>query len=75
MTVYDSNTREFVINTPCESAQKYWIGGAANVRIFLKQFNIFFSYNSCPLRLVFTLYVVPASVLSILMKQFFYAAI
>ncbi|KAE8728863.1 hypothetical protein F3Y22_tig00004046pilonHSYRG00013 [Hibiscus syriacus] len=21
---------EFVINTPCESAQKYWIGGAAN---------------------------------------------
>ncbi|OAY35337.1 acyl-coenzyme A oxidase 3, peroxisomal isoform X2 [Manihot esculenta] len=30
VTVYDSNTREFVINTPCESAQKYWIGGAAN---------------------------------------------
>ncbi|XP_072982030.1 acyl-coenzyme A oxidase 3, peroxisomal-like [Typha latifolia] len=27
---YDKNTGEFVINTPCESAQKYWIGGAAN---------------------------------------------
>ncbi|CDP15892.1 unnamed protein product [Coffea canephora] len=30
ITTYDSNTREFIINTPCESAQKYWIGGAAN---------------------------------------------
>ncbi|KAK3184048.1 hypothetical protein Dsin_031334 [Dipteronia sinensis] len=30
VTRYDSNTGEFVINTPCESAQKYWIGGAAN---------------------------------------------
>lgn len=30
VTTYDSNTEEFVINTPCESAQKYWIGGAAN---------------------------------------------
>ncbi|XP_009783430.1 acyl-coenzyme A oxidase 3, peroxisomal isoform X3 [Nicotiana sylvestris] len=30
VTTYDSSTREFVINTPCESAQKYWIGGAAN---------------------------------------------
>ncbi|KAK1568233.1 hypothetical protein Q3G72_021990 [Acer saccharum] len=30
VTIYDSNTGEFVINTPCESAQKYWIGGAAN---------------------------------------------
>ncbi|KAK4723567.1 hypothetical protein R3W88_026346 [Solanum pinnatisectum] len=29
-TTYDSRTGEFVINTPCESAQKYWIGGAAN---------------------------------------------
>ncbi|XP_022850036.1 acyl-coenzyme A oxidase 3, peroxisomal [Olea europaea var. sylvestris] len=27
---YEANTGEFVINTPCESAQKYWIGGAAN---------------------------------------------
>ncbi|KAJ4836034.1 Acyl-coenzyme A oxidase 3, peroxisomal [Turnera subulata] len=27
---YDATTGEFVINTPCESAQKYWIGGAAN---------------------------------------------
>ncbi|KAK9676874.1 hypothetical protein RND81_11G106800 [Saponaria officinalis] len=30
MTTYDLSTEEFVINTPCESAQKYWIGGAAN---------------------------------------------
>ncbi|KAG9146682.1 hypothetical protein Leryth_005031 [Lithospermum erythrorhizon] len=30
VTTYDSNTGEFIINTPCESAQKYWIGGAAN---------------------------------------------
>ncbi|KAJ3686147.1 hypothetical protein LUZ61_015311 [Rhynchospora tenuis] len=30
IATYDSNTREFIINTPCESAQKYWIGGAAN---------------------------------------------
>ncbi|CAI9787647.1 unnamed protein product [Fraxinus pennsylvanica] len=27
---YEANMGEFVINTPCESAQKYWIGGAAN---------------------------------------------
>lgn len=30
MATYDKNTGEFIINTPCESAQKYWIGGAAN---------------------------------------------
>ncbi|KAJ4770207.1 Acyl-coenzyme A oxidase [Rhynchospora pubera] len=30
IATYDSSTREFIINTPCESAQKYWIGGAAN---------------------------------------------
>ncbi|KAM3191808.1 hypothetical protein ACQJBY_069194 [Aegilops geniculata] len=30
VATYDSKTGEFVINTPCESAQKYWIGGAAN---------------------------------------------
>ncbi|PKI42740.1 hypothetical protein CRG98_036868 [Punica granatum] len=30
VTTYDAKTEEFVINTPCESAQKYWIGGAAN---------------------------------------------
>ncbi|KAE8724975.1 Acyl-coenzyme A oxidase 3, peroxisomal [Hibiscus syriacus] len=30
VTTYDTNTGEFVINTPCESAQKYWIGGAFN---------------------------------------------
>ncbi|GAB2234720.1 hypothetical protein Droror1_Dr00003985 [Drosera rotundifolia] len=28
VTMYDSSTEEFIINTPCESAQKYWIGGA-----------------------------------------------
>lgn len=32
MTTYDSSSGEFVINTPCESAQKYWIGGAAKVK-------------------------------------------
>lgn len=31
VTTYDPRTGEFVINTPCESAQKYWIGGAAKV--------------------------------------------
>ncbi|XAR72577.1 Acyl-CoA oxidase [Bertholletia excelsa] len=30
VATYDSKTGEFVINTPSESAQKYWIGGAAN---------------------------------------------
>ncbi|KAM2685110.1 hypothetical protein FF1_046879 [Malus domestica] len=35
----DSNTGEFFISTPCESAKKYWIGGAANVRI---SFSFFF---------------------------------
>ncbi|KAI3744108.1 hypothetical protein L1987_57183 [Smallanthus sonchifolius] len=30
VTRYDASTGEFIINTPCESAQKYWIGGAAN---------------------------------------------
>jgi acyl-CoA oxidase len=29
VTTYDPTTQEFIINTPCESAQKYWIGGAA----------------------------------------------
>ncbi|MFS7968056.1 putative acyl-CoA oxidase [Helianthus anomalus] len=26
ITRYDGSTSEFIINTPCESAQKYWIG-------------------------------------------------
>ncbi|XP_071739527.1 acyl-coenzyme A oxidase 3, peroxisomal-like [Rutidosis leptorrhynchoides] len=30
VTKYDTNAQEFIINTPCESAQKYWIGGVAN---------------------------------------------
>ncbi|CAI0385285.1 unnamed protein product [Linum tenue] len=30
VATYDPKTDEFVITTPCESAQKYWIGGAAN---------------------------------------------
>ncbi|CAN0879103.1 Acyl-coenzyme A oxidase 3, peroxisomal [Linum grandiflorum] len=30
VATYDANTNEFIINTPCESAQKYWIGGAAD---------------------------------------------
>jgi acyl-CoA oxidase len=28
--VYDATTQEFVINTPTNSASKFWIGGAAN---------------------------------------------
>ncbi|KAJ0113184.1 hypothetical protein Patl1_02375 [Pistacia atlantica] len=36
VTTYDSNTGEFVINTLCESAQKYWIGGAANLTVVHK---------------------------------------
>ncbi|XP_071730866.1 acyl-coenzyme A oxidase 3, peroxisomal-like isoform X2 [Rutidosis leptorrhynchoides] len=28
--IYDTNAQEFIISTPCESAQKYWIGGVAN---------------------------------------------
>ena len=33
VTTYDPSTQEFIINTPCESTQKYWIGGAAQVSI------------------------------------------
>lgn len=29
IATYDSRSQEFIITTPCESAQKYWIGGAA----------------------------------------------
>ncbi|ESQ36289.1 hypothetical protein EUTSA_v10009440mg, partial [Eutrema salsugineum] len=43
VTTYDPRTGEFVINTPCESAQKYWIGEAANYAthaIVISQLNI-----------------------------------
>eukprot|EP00249_Psilotum_nudum_P005913 c19319_g1_i1 orf=197-2248(+) len=30
VATYDASTQEFIIDTPCESSQKYWIGGAAN---------------------------------------------
>lgn len=30
VATYDPSTHEFIINTPSESAQKYWIGGAGN---------------------------------------------
>ena len=33
IATYDSATQEFIITTPCETAQKYWIGGAAMVSI------------------------------------------
>jgi acyl-CoA oxidase len=53
IATYDSQTREFVINTPCESAQKYWIGGAANVRsnftnlvVFIYALQFFLTYIS-----------------------------
>lgn len=32
-TTFDASNEEFIIDTPCESAQKYWIGGAAKVPI------------------------------------------
>ncbi|KAJ4846938.1 hypothetical protein Tsubulata_011493, partial [Turnera subulata] len=32
VATYDSSTGEFVVNTPCESAQKHMIGLAANIR-------------------------------------------
>ncbi|KAG2267194.1 hypothetical protein Bca52824_061749 [Brassica carinata] len=34
VTTYDPRTEEFVINTPCESAQKYWIG---EIHVFIAQ--------------------------------------
>ncbi|MCO5557767.1 hypothetical protein L7F22_011338 [Adiantum nelumboides] len=30
VATYDVSRQEFILNTPSESAQKYWIGGAAN---------------------------------------------
>lgn len=54
VTTYDSKTGEFVINSPCESAQKYWIGGAANVRNFSITFSLlFFLLLICTLYLLF----------------------
>ncbi|KAJ4808273.1 Acyl-coenzyme A oxidase [Rhynchospora pubera] len=50
IATYDSNTREFIINTPCESAQKYWIGSAANnegVHAFIVQIRDS-NGNTCP---------------------------
>lgn len=35
MATFDAVRGEFIINTPCESAQKFWIGGAAQVRALL----------------------------------------
>eukprot|EP00002_Diphylleia_rotans_P022798 TRINITY_DN4480_c0_g1_i2.p1 TRINITY_DN4480_c0_g1~~TRINITY_DN4480_c0_g1_i2.p1 ORF type:complete len:642 (-),score=164.95 TRINITY_DN4480_c0_g1_i2:80-2005(-) len=35
---YDPNTREFVIHTPSESAQKYWIGGGAEAAMMATVF-------------------------------------
>eukprot|EP00271_Cylindrocystis_brebissonii_P008928 TRINITY_DN23463_c0_g1_i1.p1 TRINITY_DN23463_c0_g1~~TRINITY_DN23463_c0_g1_i1.p1 ORF type:complete len:695 (-),score=132.58 TRINITY_DN23463_c0_g1_i1:105-2189(-) len=29
VATYDARSQEFIISTPCESAQKFWIGGAA----------------------------------------------
>lgn len=43
VATYDSSTGEFIINTPCESAQKYWIGGAAKVS-FSPFFSLFFFF-------------------------------
>ncbi|CAA6673927.1 unnamed protein product [Spirodela intermedia] len=43
IATYDSSAGEFIINTPCESAQKYWIGGAgihANHTIIFAQLHI-----------------------------------
>jgi acyl-CoA oxidase len=31
VATYDQSTEEFVITTPCETAQKYWIGNAASM--------------------------------------------
>ena len=50
VTTYDPRTEEFVINTPCESAQKYWIGEAAIVSSLYasKLFFFFFLYTDIP---------------------------
>jgi acyl-CoA oxidase len=40
---YDKATKEFIINTPCEEAMKFWIGGAAktsNISVIFAQLYI-----------------------------------
>lgn len=49
VTTYDPTTQEFIINTPCESAQKYWIGGAAQVLNTLSKLEIAMLWRSTAL--------------------------
>ena len=45
VTTFDLSTEEFIINTPCESAQKHWIGGAAQVNLVTA--NTPYTINAC----------------------------
>lgn len=45
VATYDPRTEEFVINTPCESAQKYWIGEAAIVSALTLLFPLILTYT------------------------------
>ena len=42
VTTYESSAKTFIINTPCESAQKYWIKGATLVILFGRIFSFEF---------------------------------